>query len=63
MAVKWKLPLGVLTVSPPTPTARELEAKAAAGEQISLAALAGAIRADKERAKEAKPEKSCPSVS
>ena len=41
----------------PTPTARELEAKAAAGEQISLAALAGAIRADKERAKEAKPEK------
>ena len=41
----------------PTPTARELEARAAAGEQISLAALAGAIRADKERAKEAKPEK------
>ena len=40
-----------------TPTVDELEAKVKAGEQISLATLAGAIRADKERAKEAKPEK------
>ena len=35
----------------------ELEAKVKAGEQISLVDLANAVKADKERGKEAKPEK------
>ena len=40
-----------------TPTVDELEAKVKAGEQISLVDLAGAIKADKEQGKTAKPEK------
>ena len=40
-----------------TPTVDELEAKVKAGEQISLVDLANAVKADKERGKEAKPEK------
>ena len=40
-----------------TPTIDELEAKVKAGEQISLVDLAGAIKADKEQGKTAKPEK------
>ena len=40
-----------------TPTVDELEAKVKAGEQISLADLANAVKADKERGKGAKPEK------
>ena len=40
-----------------TPTVDELEAKVKAGEQISLVALANAVKADKERGKGAKPEK------
>ena len=39
-----------------TPTVDELEAKAKAGEQISLSDLAAAIKTDKERGKAAKPE-------
>ena len=35
----------------------ELEAKVKAGEQISLVDLANAVKADRERGKEAKPEK------
>ena len=41
-----------------TPTVDELEAKVKAGEQISLVDLANAVKADKERGKGAKPEKS-----
>ena len=40
-----------------TPTVDELEAKVKAGETISLVDLANAVKADKERGKEAKPEK------
>ena len=40
-----------------TPTVDELEAKVKAGEQISLVDLANAVKADKERGKETKPEK------
>ena len=40
-----------------TPTVDELEAKVKAGEQISLIDLANAVKADKERGKEAKPGK------
>ena len=40
-----------------TPTVVELEAKVKAGETISLVDLANAVKADKERGKEAKPEK------
>ena len=40
-----------------TPTVDELEAKVKAGEQISLVDLANAVKADKERGREAKPEK------
>ena len=40
-----------------TPTVDELEAKVKAGEQISLVDLANAVKADKERGKEAKPKK------
>ena len=40
-----------------TPTVDELEAKVKAGEQISLVDLANAVKADRERGKEAKPEK------
>ena len=40
-----------------TPTVAELEAKVKAGETISLVDLANAVKADKERGKEAKPEK------
>ena len=40
-----------------TPTVDELEAKVKAGETISLVDLAGAIKADKEQGKTAKPEK------
>ena len=40
-----------------TPTVDELEAKVKAGEQISLVDLANAVKADKERGKDAKPEK------
>ena len=41
-----------------TPTAAELEEKAKAGEQISLAEYAEALKTDKERGKPAKQEKS-----
>lgn len=41
-----------------TPTVDELEAKVKAGETISLVDLANAVKADKERGKEAKPERS-----
>lgn len=44
---------GVINNTPPTPTAAELEAKARAGEQISLADYAAAIKADEERGKAA----------
>lgn len=40
-----------------TPTVDELEAKVKAGETISLVDLANAVKADRERGKEAKPEK------
>ena len=40
-----------------TPTVDELEAKVKAGETISLVDLANAVKADKERGKETKPEK------
>ena len=40
-----------------TPTVDELEAKVKAGKQISLVDLANAVKADKERGKEAKPKK------
>ena len=40
-----------------TPTVDELEAKVKAEETISLVDLANAVKADKERGKEAKPEK------
>ena len=40
-----------------TPTVDELEAKVKSGEQISLVDLANAVKADKERGKETKPEK------
>ena len=40
-----------------TPTVDELEAKVKAGETISLVSLANAVKADRERGKEAKPEK------
>ena len=40
-----------------TPSVDELEAKVKAGETISLVDLANAVKADKERGKEAKPEK------
>ena len=40
---------GIINNTPPTPTVDELEAKALSGEQISLADLAEAIKADKER--------------
>ena len=40
-----------------TPTAAELEEKAKAGEQISLAEYAKALKTDKERGKSAKQEK------
>ena len=39
------------------PTVDELEAKVKAGETISLVDLANAVKADRERGKEAKPEK------
>lgn len=38
---------GLMNNTPPTPTVDELEAKAQAGEQISLVDLANAIKADK----------------
>lgn len=41
-----------------TPTVDELEAKVKAGETISLVDLANAVKADRERGKEAKPERS-----
>ena len=44
-----------------TPTVDELEAKVKAGETISLVDLANAVKADKERGKETKPEKN-PSI-
>ena len=40
-----------------TPTVDELEAKVKAGEQISLTDLAAAIKTDREKGKEAEPEK------
>lgn len=40
-----------------TPTVDELEAKVKAGEQISLTALAAAIKTDREKGKEAEPGK------
>ena len=40
-----------------TPTVDELEAKVKVGETISLVDLANAVKADRERGKEAKPEK------
>ena len=40
-----------------TPTVDELEAKVKPGETISLVDLANAVKADRERGKEAKPEK------
>ena len=40
-----------------SPTAAELEEKAKAGEQISLAEYAEALKTDKERGKSAKQEK------
>ena len=48
---------GLINNTPSTPTVGELEQKAKAGESISLATLAEAIKADKERgkAKEEKP--------
>ena len=48
---------GIINNTPPTPTVDELEARVQAGEQISLLDLADAIKADRERGKEAKPEK------
>jgi len=40
---------GIINNTPPTPTVDELEAKALSGEQISLADLAEAIKADEKR--------------
>ena len=48
---------GIINNMPPTPTVDELEARVQAGEQISLLDLADAIKADKERGGEGKPEK------
>ena len=48
---------GVINNTPSTPTADELEARAIAGEQISLADFAAAIKADEERGKTAPKEK------
>ena len=48
---------GIINNTPPTPTVDELEAKALSGEQISLADLADAIKADSERGGKDKPEK------
>ena len=46
---------GIINNTPQTPSVRELEQKAKAGEPISLIDLANAIHADKERDKEEKP--------
>ena len=48
---------GIINNTPPTPTVDELEAKALSGEQISLADLAEAIKADEKRGGKDKPEK------
>ena len=46
---------GIINNTPQTPTVGELEQKAKAGEPISLADLADAIKADRERGREEKP--------
>jgi len=48
---------GIINNEPPTPTVDALEAKAKAGEQISLVDLANAVKADKERGTEAKAKR------
>ena len=48
---------GIINNEPPKSTARELEAKAMAGEQISLADYAAALKQEKEHGSKDKPEK------
>ena len=49
--------LVIINNEPPKSTARELEAKAMAGEQISLADYAAALKQEKEHGSKDKPEK------
>lgn len=53
---------GVINNTPPTPTADELEARAKAGQQISLADYAAAVKADEGREKAAPQKEEKPSI-